>query len=74
MGALLLDLGALKENAFRAETQGMKSQLADRCPACGSRDLLLQGRIKDDEPTRDMVCMECLHTWPEPGALVSSTR
>jgi DNA-directed RNA polymerase subunit M/transcription elongation factor TFIIS len=42
----------------------MNESDAERCTSCGSGRLTLQGRVADGMPVRELVCLECKHSWP----------
>jgi hypothetical protein len=42
----------------------MRGYEPEACPSCGSRKVALQGHVRDGTPVREMVCMDCKHTWP----------
>jgi hypothetical protein len=37
---------------------------AERCASCGSGSLIMQGRVADGRPVRELVCLACKHSWP----------
>ncbi len=41
----------------------MNESDAERCTGCGSGRLTLQGRVADGNPVRELVCLECKHSW-----------
>ena len=41
----------------------MNESDAERCTGCGSGRLTLQGRVADGDPVRELVCLECKHSW-----------
>jgi hypothetical protein len=48
----------------------MNESDAEHCATCGSGRLTLQGRVAAGEPVRELVCLECKHSWAvEPLAL-----
>jgi hypothetical protein len=36
---------------------------AELCPSCGSGMLVLQGRALGGTMIRELVCMQCRHSW-----------
>jgi DNA-directed RNA polymerase subunit M/transcription elongation factor TFIIS len=41
----------------------MNESDAEHCTSCGSGRLTLQGRVADGEQVRELVCLECKHSW-----------
>ncbi len=41
----------------------MNESDAERCTGCGSGRLTLQGRVAEGNPVRELVCLECKHSW-----------
>jgi DNA-directed RNA polymerase subunit M/transcription elongation factor TFIIS len=42
----------------------MNESDAERCTSCGSGRLTLQGRVADGTWVRELVCLDCKHSWP----------
>ena len=41
----------------------MNESDAERCTSCGSGRLTLQGRVSEGKPVRELICLECKHSW-----------
>ena len=41
----------------------MNESDAERCTSCGSGRLTLQARVAEGTPVRELVCLECKHSW-----------
>ena len=41
----------------------MNESDAEHCTSCGSGRLTLQGRVAEGVAVRELVCLECKHSW-----------
>ena len=41
----------------------MSESDAEHCTSCGSGRLTLQGRVAEGKPVRELICLECKHSW-----------